>query len=153
MNQIRQPLIDMNGCFITGKFDKNTHPDTVLASSLNCFFGDILEADEGNRFISMKWRIQEALGSVSNNVLLEILPNLQKWMVAGSDATEDAAPSSSVKGTGSSHRLKFMFCNLIGAIACKAHPLILFLDDLQWAGKTCRRFLCLLVDSMDVHLR
>lgn len=140
VNQIKPPLIDMNGCFITGKFDKSgTHPDTVLASSLNCFFGDILEVDTGNRFTSMKWRIQEALASVSNKLLLDILPNLHRWIMDGNEATENAAPKPCVRGTGSSHRLKFMFCNLIGAIACKAHPLVLVLDDLQWADGTTVR--------------
>ena len=79
----------------------------------------------------MKWRIQNAIGPVNNNVLLELLPNLQKWMTDGGVVAE--APSSSVKAMGFSQRLKYMFCKLIGAIACRSTPLILFLDDLQWA--------------------
>lgn len=120
----------MNGCFIEGKFDKSARPDTVLASSLNSFFGNILETNTGNKHMSMKWRIHDAIGS-GHNILFEILPNLNKWMTDGSVATESLAPSSSAKVMGLSHRLKFMFCKLVGAIACRAHPLILFLDDLQ----------------------
>ena len=106
--------------------------------------------------MSMKWRIHDAIGSGSNNVLLKILPNLQKWMADGNVATENLNTSSSVKGIGSSHRLKFMFCKLIGAIACRAHPLILFLDDLQWADEMTVRcvwhFLNLRVDTIHVYL-
>jgi len=140
VNQIKKPLSDINGCFVEGKFDKSILPDTVLASALNSFFGRIAEAHNGGSMhMSMKWRIHDAIGSgSSNNVLLEILPNLQKWLADGSSsvaASGISAPSSVVKGIGSSHRLKFMFCKLIGAIACRAHPLVLFLDDLQWADE------------------
>lgn len=135
VNQIKKPLKDLNGCFIEGKFNKHAHPDSILGSALNLFFGNILEANK-NEFMSMKWRIHDAIGNAgSNSVLLEILPNLKKWMADGSVATEQLPQSSYVKGIGSSHRLKFMFCKLIGAIASKSHPLVLFLDDLQWADE------------------
>ena len=119
-------------CFIEGKFDKSARPDTVLASALNRFFGNILETNTGSVHMSMKWRIQDAIGSSSNDILLDILPNLQKWLSDNTSSSENLAPRS-MKGIGSSHRLKFLFCKLIGAIACRAQPLVLHLDDLQWA--------------------
>ena len=137
MNQIKKPLIDLNGCFIEGKFDKFACPDTVLAGALNSFFGNVLKTNTGSIHMSMKWRIHDAIGSGSNSAVLDILPNLQKLMADDSVAHQNLAPSSKVKGIGSSHRLKFLFCKLIGAIACRAQPLILFLDDLQ-----CELFMC-----------
>ena len=136
VKQIKKPLTDLNGCFIEGKFDKSARPDTVLAAALNSFFGDVLKTNHGSIHMSMKWRIHDAIGSGTNSAMLDILPNLQKWMSDDSVAHHNLAPSSNVKGIGSSHRLKFLFCKLIGAIACRAQPLILFLDDLQ-----CKLFL------------
>ena len=88
----------------------------------------------------MKWRIQDAIGSSSSdNVLFEMLPNLQAWMAGGNQSDTKTSSSSvdpstrDVKGFGSSLRLKFMFCKLIGAVASRALPLVLILDDLQWA--------------------
>jgi predicted ATPase len=147
VNQIKKPLLELNEYFIEGKFDKLAdRPDTVLTSALNSFFGSVLESNarraggSDSVHMSMKWRIQDAIGSVGNNVLLEILPNLQKWLMAdGGDGVLEGAtsslPGAVTKGIGRSHRLKFMFCKLVGAIACRAHPLILFLDDLQWADE------------------
>eukprot|EP00804_Cyclotella_cryptica_P017947 CCRYP_001294-RA/>CCRYP_001294-RA protein AED:0.11 eAED:0.11 QI:0/1/0.75/1/0.57/0.5/8/387/881 len=53
--------------------------------------------------------------------------------------------------TPSSYRLKFMFCKLIGAIACKAHPLILFLDDLQWVDDISLDVTRMILTDPDIH--
>ena len=107
-------------------------PTSILATALDSFFGEILENNAGSKHMSMKWRIHDVIGSGSNNILLDLLPNLKKWISDGSVATETLAPSHSrVKRLMSSHRLKFLFCKLISAIACRDHPLVLFLDDLQ----------------------
>ena len=96
--------------------------------------------------MSLRWRIHDAIGS-GNSALMEAIPNLQKLMAVGNNQAESHMSSSNVNATissgggsgnhqgemRSSHRLKFIFTKLIGAIACRAHPLILFLDDLQWA--------------------
>ena len=130
VNQINKPLQESQGNFIQGKFEMSeTHPDTVLFTALNSFFGQILEKDaQGNTDMSMRWRIHDAIGS-GNNILLKLIPNLQKWMDTEGDTDEVA----NVKEMGSSHRLQFLFCQLIGAIASREHPLVLFLDDIQWA--------------------
>ena len=150
VSQIKKPLTDLNGCFIEGKFHRDgTRPDSILASALNSFFGLMLEAaSAGNTFTSMKWRIHDAIGSGNNGALMEILPNLQSWLADGGYTAERLAPSfpdlsPSAKGIGSSNRLKFMFCKLIGAIASKSHPVVLFLD-----GETCSHFLTSPVELM-----
>ena len=129
VHQMKKPLENVNGYFIEGKFDKLSRPDTILASALNTFFGNLLESNAENDG-TMKWRVVAAIGSSSDNVLFEILPNLHKWMINGDVATESQFPNSHAKGR-SSHRLKYMFCKLVSAIACRAHPLILYLDDIQ----------------------
>ena len=87
----------------------------------------------------MKWRIRDSIGvgSGSNDVLLQSIPNLQKWLAEAEDnvRTENPLVPSEKKGMRSSVRLKFMFCTIIGAIACMNHPVILFMDDLQWADE------------------
>jgi histidine kinase len=127
VNQIKKPLKESQGSFIQGKFEMSeTRPDTVLFTALNSFFGQILEEDaRGNTDMSMRWRVHDAIGGSGNNILLKLIPNLRIWM----DTEEDT--DDNVKGMGSSHRLQFLFCQLIGAIACREHPLVLFLDDLQ----------------------
>ena len=127
---MKKPLADMNGCFISGKFAKNNaRPDIVLSTALNSFFGTMLETDEA---LPMKWRIHDAIGYGNNDILLDVLPNLRRWLADGTAAATPGTETGAAKGIESSHRLKFMFCKLVGAIACKTTPVCLFLDDLQW---------------------
>ncbi|KAL7484100.1 hypothetical protein ACHAW6_009743 [Cyclotella cf. meneghiniana] len=90
--------------------------------------------------MSLRWRIHDAIGS-GNSLLMDAIPNLRRLMAAETSTTQTSSKGSTLRiGRShtmlrSSHRLKFMLCKLIGAIACKAYPLILFLDDLQWADE------------------
>lgn len=91
-----------------------------------------------------------------NNVLLEAIPNLRKLMSEDRDSSNNALPKVGARSgrsamLGSSHRLPFLFCKLIGAIACKAHPLILFLDDLQWADEMTLDVMRMIMTDPDVH--
>lgn len=129
VHQMKKPIETVNGYFIEGKFDKLSRPDTILASAFNTFFGNLLDSNTENDG-KVKRRIFTAIGSPSDSDLFEILPNLYKWMTAGNVVTENPFPTSSMKGR-SSHRLKYMFCKLVSTIACRAHPLILYLDDIQ----------------------
>ncbi|KAL7539058.1 hypothetical protein ACHAXR_009003, partial [Thalassiosira sp. AJA248-18] len=151
VNNVRDTLADRSH-FIEGKFVKSARPDTVLAYALDSFFGKFIDDNAGhnvNVYMSMKWRVQDAIGSANSSVLLQIIPNLQKWLAEGNVTVEDL--ESTPKGIGSSHRLKCLFCKLIGAIACKDYPLILYLDDLQWADSTTLDIIQMVMSDPDTH--
>ncbi|EJK68566.1 hypothetical protein THAOC_10242 [Thalassiosira oceanica] len=130
VDQLKQPLIDLGGCFIEGKFDKAMRPDTVLATALDRFFGGILETSKfvGNVQVSLRWRIHDILGSTENNPFLEMLPNLKAWLSEDSSQFS-ATQSNDIIGMGSSglavssQRVKYLFCKLIGAMASRSSPL------------------------------
>ena len=106
--------------------------------------------------MSLRWRIHDAIGS-GNNLLMDAIPKLRKLMAEEPSTIHTSSETSSSRSgrtnamLGSSHRLKFMFCKLIGAIACKAHPLILFLDDLQWADEITLDVMRMMLTDPDVN--
>eukprot|EP00804_Cyclotella_cryptica_P024225 CCRYP_013267-RA/>CCRYP_013267-RA protein AED:0.05 eAED:0.05 QI:0/0.62/0.55/1/0.12/0/9/1062/749 len=134
-SQIKKPLLDRDGFFIEGKFHQTACPDTVLSTALNNFFGSLIENGSilSERLTSLRWRIHDAIGS-GNSLLMDAMPNLRKLMAEETSTTQTSSDRSHAMPC-TSHRLKFMFCNLIGAIPCKVNPLVLFLDDLQWADE------------------
>ena len=130
VNQIKKPLAEKNGFFIEGKFDVSARPDKVLASALESFFAGINTSNAGeNTYMSMRWRINDAIGS-GVSCLFDVIPSLQKFMTNSTteiDRTEGRTGGGNVMG----QRLKYMFCKLIKAIPCRSQPLVLVLDDLQ----------------------
>ena len=101
----------------------------MLASALDSFFANINASNvAANKYMSMRWRISDAIGSGAN-CLFDAIPSLRKFMTDGneSDWTDGPAIGSNQMG----QRMKFMFCKLISAISCRSHPLVLVLDDLQ----------------------
>jgi len=129
VNQVKKPLADKNGFFIEGKFDVSVRPDKVLASALDSFFASINASNAGqNTYMSMRWRINDAVGS-GVSCLFDVIPSLRKFMT---DSTEvDRTEGRNIGGNLMGQRLKYMFCKLIGAISCRSTPLVLVLDDLQ----------------------
>jgi len=147
-NQIKKPFVDKGGYFIRGKFEKADRPDSVLSSALDSFFGKLIEADTTHVHQSTKWNIRDSIGNASG-----FIPNLQKWLAEEKDNHTEGIPllPSKKKAAISSIRLKFLFCKIIGAIACKAHPVILFLDDLQWADEMTLDIIRMMMIDPDIH--
>ena len=136
VNQIKKPLLDSNGCFVEGKFDKEARPDTVLATALDVFFGNILEMSKvsGPIHVPLKWRVLDAIGSSSmeNNAFLDMLPNLKSWLseeLGGHYSSDDSRDISIGSGMiSSSQQTKYKFSKLIGAVSSRSSPLVLFLE-------------------------
>ncbi len=137
VNQIKKPLADKNGFFIEGKFDESARPDKVLASALDSFFANINASNAGeNEYMSMRWRINDAVGS-GVSCLFDIIPSLRKFM---NDSSEVDRNERKMGGNLMGQRLKYMFCKLIRSISCRSRPLVLVLDDLQVS--TSLQYLC-----------
>jgi len=118
VNQIKKPLADKNGFFIEGKFDASARPDKVLASALDSFFASINASNAGeNAFMSMRWRINDAVGS-GVSCLFDIIPSLRKFMNDSSEV--DRTEGRKMGGKLMGQRLKYMFCKLIRSISCRS---------------------------------
>ncbi|TXC93102.1 AAA family ATPase [Metabacillus litoralis] len=113
--------------FIDGKFDllvKN-YPYSGILDAIKILLKKILI--ENN--VKKRWSklIQEELSSYLP-MLINVLPELM-WII---DINYDPVPGHVASSDTQSH-FYYMFQKLIRIFAKKEHPLILFLDDIQWA--------------------
>ena len=128
IEQLRIPLAARSGRFISGKFDKlrQKQPLSVIFTAVDDFCKDVLSGDEAV-LKQIRLDLQESLELSASSVLEELIPNLRALI------DTDSPPSSPIGGMEALNRLVYAFRALIRSLATPSHPVILFLDDLQWA--------------------
>ena len=87
-------------------------------------------------------RVQAAVGA-NGQIVVEVLPELTH-LIGPQPAVVPLDP------TEAQNRFNRVFLALVGAFARPQHPLVLFLDDLQWADAATLTLLPLIVSSPDL---
>ncbi len=128
VQELYRPIAIARGLYIHGKFDQyhRNIPYSALGTALNGFCSQILE--ETNEALSL-WK-SKILTSVHNSgqLLIEIIPNLEKII--------DSQPAvSKVDPQSTQNRFNEVFINFMSAACSPEKPLVIFLDDLQWADQ------------------
>jgi predicted ATPase/DNA-binding CsgD family transcriptional regulator len=121
-----KPFIAGKGWFITGKFDqlRQNKPYAPFAAA----FGDLarLMLTESQEVLERwKKKILRALGR-NGAVITEVIPEI-KWLVGAQPPVEELPPQEA------QNRFLMVFRDFVRVFARKDHPLVLFLDDMQWA--------------------
>ncbi|MCP4176485.1 MAG: serine/threonine-protein kinase PknK, partial [bacterium] len=126
INEIQKPIIKHNGYFISGKFEKlkRNVPYSGFIQAFTGLASQILA--EGDEKIS-QWK-EKILSVVGNNgkILTDIVPLFNSIIGKQPDIIE-------LDSVESENRFTLLMQDFIIAIANKNHPLVVFLDDLQWA--------------------
>ncbi len=130
------------GEYTAGKFDQLARdiPYSALTQALQAFVRVLLaETDEQ----LARWRstIQEALGQ-NGQILVDLIPELGTLLGPQS-------PAPPLGPTESQIRFNLVFQQFLRALARPAHPLVLFLDDLQWADSATLGLLPLFLESAE----
>jgi len=126
IRELDHPIIEKNGYFISGKFDQVAR-GTPFSAFVQAFRGFVRQLLTEREESLAAWRVKlsEALG-MNASVLAEVVPEIE--LVIGSQAPPPVlGPSETL------NRIQLVFQNFVGAIATAEHPLVVFLDDLQWA--------------------
>eukprot|EP00957_Ditylum_brightwellii_P203834 15336440-Ditylum_brightwellii.AAC.1 len=92
----------------------------------------------------MKQAIIDAINT-DVGVLTEAFPYLCK--IVGKPATSPIEITSAA----AQNRFKFIFKVFVRAIATPSHPIVLFLDDLQWVDELSLQLICALVADTEIN--
>jgi len=144
VQELYKPMTERRGYFISGKFDvlKGDLPYGALSEAFRQLMRQILTLPEEQLG---QWRqaLGKALGP-NGKVVAEVIPDLE-LVLGPQPAVEEASPQES------QNRFNFVFQNFVQALAQPAHPLILFIDDLQWSDSASLKLLKLIMTTPDIQ--
>jgi len=125
VNELHKAITQSRGIFVAGKFDqyKRDIPYAPLAQALQDLIQQILCKSEKEVDY---WHQAIAMALESNaQLMIDLIPELE--LILG----KQAAPSG-LAANEATHRFQATFQQFVGVLAKPEHPLVLFLDDLQW---------------------
>lgn len=142
VNEIHKPITARQGSFIRGKFDQynKTVPYSAFTQALNEYCQLIL-TEPDHRLNLVRKRILEALGH-QGQAIIEIVPDLQ--LIIGSQPAVIRLEPIENK-----NRLDLLLLKFFQSIASIDKPMVLFLDDLQWADSASLDLIELLATESD----
>ncbi|MBC1225032.1 AAA family ATPase [Nostoc sp. UCD121] len=146
INEVHKPIAEQRGYFIKGKFDQFNR--NIPFSAFVQTFRDLMEQLRRENDIQLsvwKTKILAALGE-NGQVIIEVIPELEQ--IIGQQV-----PVPNLSGNAAQNRFNLLFQKFIQVFTTKEHPLVIFLDDLQWADSASLKLMQLLMDdSMMGHL-
>ncbi|MDZ8033994.1 AAA family ATPase [Nostoc sp. DedSLP04] len=143
VNEVHKPIVRQRGYFIKGKFDQFNR--NIPLSAFVQAFRDLMEqllSETDEQLAQWKDKILCALGE-NGQVLIEVIPELEQII-----GKQPAAPE--LNGSAAQNRFNLVFVKFIAAFATLEHPLVMFLDDLQWADSASLSLMQVLMSQSEV---
>jgi len=144
VHEIHKPITEKRGYFISGKHEQyqRSIPYYALTQALSQFCRYLL-TEPAEILQDWQTRILNAVGN-NGQVIIDVVPDLE--LVIG-----EQAPLPQVGPQESQNRFNMIFQKFIRAISAEEHPLVFFVDDLQWADAALLNLLKTLLTDKDIN--
>ncbi|MDI9641730.1 AAA family ATPase [Geitlerinema splendidum] len=140
INEIHKPVVAARGYFVSGKFDqlKRNIPYAALTQAFQSLVRQIL-TETPEQIAIWQEKILANLGA-NGQIIVEVIPEIE--LIIGCQPT-----LPEVSATEAQNRFNRVFKEFIHAFTQPEHPLVLFLDDLQWADTASLKLLQMLIND------
>ncbi|WP_375477223.1 AAA family ATPase [uncultured Nostoc sp.] len=138
VNEVHKPIVRQRGYFIKGKYDQlqRNIPFSAFVQAFRNLMEQLL-TESTFQIQQWKTKILEALGD-NGQVIIEVIPELER--IIGKQT-----PVIELSGTASHNRFNLLFKKFTQVFTNVEHPLVIFLDDLQWADLASLKLMQLLM--------
>ncbi|MDY7014429.1 MAG: serine/threonine-protein kinase PknK, partial [Cyanobacteriota bacterium] len=144
VQEIHKPITEKRGYFISGKFDqfqRNIPYSAVVAAFQDLVRQLLTESEEQLN----RWRekLLTALGA-NSRIIIDVIPEIE-LIIGKQPSVPELGP------TESQNRFNFVFQNFIRIFCSREHPLVIFLDDLQWVDSATLKLIQLMMADSEMQ--
>ncbi|PTL76119.1 AAA family ATPase [Vitiosangium sp. GDMCC 1.1324] len=134
VHELHKPVVQRRGFFLKGKFDQFQRdiPYATLAQAIRGLVQQVL-AGSDEEIASWRERVNQAWAG-EGQLLVDLVPQLEV-LVGPQPALQELSPSEA------QHRILRVVRRFLAVFATQEHPMVVFLDDLQWADLSSLRLL------------
>ena len=143
VREIYKPITAKQGYFIFGKFDQfqRNVPYSAIIFAFQGLIKQLL-TESASELDSWRNKILAALGK-NGGVIADVIPEIE--LIIG-----DQPPAPPLGAAETQNRFNLVFRNFIKVFCTKEHPLVIFLDDLQWADLATLKLIELIVTDEEL---
>ena len=142
VNEIQKPIVRQNGYFISGKFDQLQRdiPYAAISQAFRNLVRQLLTEPEETLQV-FKDKLLEQL-KPNAQIIIDLIPELEQ--IIGKQP-----PVEQLNPTEAQNRFNLFFQRFVNVFTIKERPLVIFLDDLQWADLSSLKLLEQLVTAAE----
>ena len=142
VNEVHKPIVRQRGYFIKGKYDQFNRniPFSAFVSAFQDLISQLLGESDQN-LANWKATILAVVGE-NGQVLIDVIPELESIIGKQPPVTE-------LSGSAIQNRFNLLFSKFVSIFTAKDHPLVIFLDDLQWADSASLNLLKVLINESE----
>jgi predicted ATPase/signal transduction histidine kinase len=140
VNEMHKPVVAQGGYFISGKFDQFRR--TVPYSAINQAFRELMRqilTESESRIAMWRAKLQKALGP-NGQLIVDAIPELE-FIIGRQPKVQ---PLGATRNS-----FNYVMQNFVTVLTHSDHPIVLFLDDLQWADAASLKLMSLLMKNLD----
>ncbi|MBK4728400.1 AAA family ATPase [Oxynema sp. CENA135] len=138
VREISKQISDNGGYFIAGKFDQfqRSIPYSAIVSAFSELVQQLLTQSEEELEV-WKGKLIDSFGS-NGQIIIDVIPEIE-FIVGPQPPVQVLGPNES------QNRFNLVFQNFIRVFCDREHPLVIFIDDLQWADSATLKLLELMM--------
>ena len=144
VREVYKPITSFRGYFITGKFDQYQR-DRPLSAIIQAFrqLAKYLLGESQSDLDRWKNKLLEALKD-NGQIIIDLIPEIEQ-IIGKQPPVEDLGV------TEAQNRFNWVFIKFVKVFARGEHPLVIFLDDLQWADSASLQLIQLIITEEEIE--